>query len=36
LIEGAFYGPAADETAGAITTESDGGDLLYGGFWGER
>jgi hypothetical protein len=36
MIEGAFYGPAADETAGAIATESGGGDLLYGGFWGER
>lgn len=36
LIEGAFYGPAADETAGAIKTESTGGDLFYGGFWGER
>lgn len=36
LIEGAFYGPAADETAGAFKTESNGGDLLYGGFWGER
>lgn len=36
MIEGAFYGPAADETAGAVKTESAGGDLLYGGFWGER
>jgi hypothetical protein len=36
MIEGAFYGPAADETAGAFKTESAGGDLLYGGFWGER
>lgn len=36
MIEGAFYGPAADETAGAIKTESLGGDILYGGFWGER
>jgi hypothetical protein len=35
-IEGAFYGPAADETAGAFKTESAGGDLLHGGFWGER
>jgi hypothetical protein len=36
MIEGAFYGPAADETAGAFKTESAGGDLLYGGFWGEK
>jgi len=36
MIEGAFYGPAADETAGAFMIESAGGDLLYGGFWGER
>lgn len=36
LMEGAFYGPAADETAGAVKTESVNGDLFYGGFWGER
>lgn len=36
MMEGAFYGPAADETAGAVKTESVGGDLFYGGFWGER
>lgn len=36
MMEGAFYGPAADETAGAVKTESAGGDLLYGGFWGEK
>jgi hypothetical protein len=35
-MAGAFYGPAADETAGALTAESGGGDLLYGGFWGTQ
>lgn len=36
LLEGAFYGPAANETAGALSTSSADGDLLYGGFWGAR
>jgi hypothetical protein len=36
MMEGAFYGPAADETAGAVKAESAGGDLLYGGFWGAK
>jgi len=36
MLEGAFYGPAADETAGAVSTSSADGDLLYGGFWGAR
>ncbi len=36
LMEGAFYGPSAEETAGAIKTESAEGDLFYGGFWGAR
>ena len=36
MLEGAFYGPAASETAGAVSTSSGAGDLLYGGFWGAR
>lgn len=35
-LEGAFYGPIYNETAGAISAETEGGDVIYGGFWGTR
>lgn len=33
MLEGAFYGPLRTETAGAISAETEDGDVMYGGFW---
>ncbi|MDH5557510.1 MAG: transferrin-binding protein-like solute binding protein [Alphaproteobacteria bacterium] len=33
-IEGAFYGPAAEQTAGAVVVENGTGERIQGGFWG--